>query len=167
MFEINCVLINDMVAYIENPRVSTGKLYWAHLLVQQDVCVCACSVTRLRPPLCNFMDCSFPGFSVHGDYPSKNTRVGCHFPLHGIFPARDQTRISCIFCTSRQILYHWVTCTFLNLWLVFVQELTSLRGPDLCTLILCLSTRWCSGKESSCQCRRGRQKFDSLVGKIP
>ena len=25
MFEINCVLINDMVAYIENPRVLTEK----------------------------------------------------------------------------------------------------------------------------------------------
>ena len=26
-----------------------------------------------------------PGFSVHGDSPGKNTRVGCHALLHGIF----------------------------------------------------------------------------------
>ena len=31
------------------------------------------------------MDCSWPGFSVHGDSPSKNTGVGCHALLQGIF----------------------------------------------------------------------------------
>ena len=28
--------------------------------------------------LCDPMDCSSPGSSVHGDSPGKNTRVGCH-----------------------------------------------------------------------------------------
>ena len=32
------------------------------------------------------MDCSLPGSSVHGDSPGKNTRVGCHALLQGIFP---------------------------------------------------------------------------------
>ena len=32
------------------------------------------------------MDSSPPGFSVHGDSPGKNTGVGCHFLLQGIFP---------------------------------------------------------------------------------
>ena len=32
------------------------------------------------------MDCSPPGSSVHGDSPGKNTGVGCHFLLQGIFP---------------------------------------------------------------------------------
>ena len=31
------------------------------------------------PTLCNPMDCSLPGSSVHGDSPGKNTGVGCHF----------------------------------------------------------------------------------------
>ena len=31
------------------------------------------------------MDCSPPGSSVHGDSPDKNTRVGCHALLQGIF----------------------------------------------------------------------------------
>ena len=30
------------------------------------------------------MDCSLPG-SVHGDFPGKNTELGCHFLLEGIF----------------------------------------------------------------------------------
>ena len=36
--------------------------------------------------LCNPMDSNFPGFSVCGDSPGKNTRVGCHALLQGIFP---------------------------------------------------------------------------------
>ena len=31
--------------------------------------------------LCDLMDCSPSGSSVHGDSPGKNTRVGCHFLL--------------------------------------------------------------------------------------
>ena len=30
------------------------------------------------PTLCNPMDCSPPGSSVHEDSPGKNTRMGCH-----------------------------------------------------------------------------------------
>ena len=40
------------------------------------------------------------------DFPGKTTRVGCHFPLQGIFPTQGKTCISCI---GRWILYHWVT----------------------------------------------------------
>ena len=29
-----------------------------------------------------------PGFSVHGDSPGKNTGVGCHALLQGIFPTQ-------------------------------------------------------------------------------
>ena len=36
--------------------------------------------------LCDPMDCSPPGSSVHGDSPGKNTGVGCHALLQGIFP---------------------------------------------------------------------------------
>ena len=35
--------------------------------------------------LCNPVDCSPPGSSVHGHSPGKNTRVGCHFLLQEIF----------------------------------------------------------------------------------
>ena len=35
--------------------------------------------------LCDPMNCSPPGSSVHGDSPSKNTGVGCRFLLQGIF----------------------------------------------------------------------------------
>ena len=37
------------------------------------------------------MACSPPGSSVHGDSPGKNTRVGCHSLLQGIFPTQGWT----------------------------------------------------------------------------
>ena len=47
-----------------------------------------CLVTQLYPTLCNPMDCSLPGSSVHRDTPGKNTEVGCHALLQGIFPTQ-------------------------------------------------------------------------------
>ena len=38
------------------------------------------------PTLCDPVDCSPPGFSIHVDSPGKNTGVGHHALLQGIFP---------------------------------------------------------------------------------
>ena len=43
-----------------------------------------CAQTYLT--LCDPMDCSPPGSSVHGDSPGKNTGVGCHALLQGNLP---------------------------------------------------------------------------------
>ena len=40
------------------------------------------------PTLGNLIDCSSPGSSVYGDSPGKNTGVGHHFFLQGIFPTQ-------------------------------------------------------------------------------
>ena len=45
----------------------------------------SCSVI---PTLCNPMDSSPPGSSLHGDSPDKNTGVGSHSLLQGIFPTQ-------------------------------------------------------------------------------
>ena len=50
-----------------------------------DRCV-LCLVAQSCPTLCNPMDCSLPGSFVHEDSPGKNTGVGCHALLQGIFP---------------------------------------------------------------------------------
>jgi len=51
------------------------------------VCVYAvCLVTKLCPILCNPIDCSLPRLLCPWDFPGKNTGVGCHFLLQGIFP---------------------------------------------------------------------------------
>ena len=45
-----------------------------------------CLVTQLYLTLCDPMDCSPLGSSVHEDFPGKITGVGCHALLQGIFP---------------------------------------------------------------------------------
>ena len=72
----------------------------------------ACCVKSLQgcPTLCGPMDCSPPGSSVHGDSPGKNTGVGCHALLQGIFLTQGSN--PCLLCLMhcRQILYllsHW------------------------------------------------------------
>ena len=48
--------------------------------------VCGCA--QLCPTLCDPVDCNPPGSSVHGIFqaiPGKNTGVGCHFLLQGVF----------------------------------------------------------------------------------
>ena len=60
-------------------------------------------VTQSCSILCNPIDCSLPGSSVHGDSPGKNTGVGCHFLLQGIFPTQG-LNLGLLHC--KQILYH-------------------------------------------------------------
>ena len=43
---------------------------------------------QLCPTLCYPLDCSPQGSSVHGDSPGKNTGMGCHALLQGIFPTQ-------------------------------------------------------------------------------
>ena len=48
-------------------------------------CALLCLVAQSCLTLCDLTDCSPPGFSVHGDSPGKNTGVGGHALLQGIF----------------------------------------------------------------------------------
>ena len=64
-------------------------------------------VTQSCPTLCNPMDCSLPGSSAHGDSPGKNTRVGCHTLLQGIFQTQgsNPSLLHCrwrLYCLSHQ-----------------------------------------------------------------
>ena len=55
------------------------------LLATHPFCYC-CLVTKSCLTLCDAMDCSPPGSSFHGTYfPGKNTGVGFHSLLQGIF----------------------------------------------------------------------------------
>ena len=49
------------------------------------------------------IDCSPPGSFVHGDSSDKNTGVGCHALLQGVFPTQESNP-GLLHC--RQILYH-------------------------------------------------------------
>ena len=59
-----------------------GKLCF----VQSDLTHCVhAEFLQLCRTLCDPMDFSLPGSSVHGDSPGKNTGVGCHALLQRIF----------------------------------------------------------------------------------
>ena len=45
-----------------------------------------CFITQSCPTLCDPMNWSPPGSSVHGDSPAKNTGVGCHALLQRDLP---------------------------------------------------------------------------------
>ena len=64
------------------------------------------SVRQSCVTLCDSVDCSPPGSSVHGVSTGKNTGVGCHARLQGIFPTQESNQ-SLPHC--RQILYQ-VSC---------------------------------------------------------
>ena len=64
--------------------------------------VCAQSHSTLCDPP---VDCSLPGSSVHGDSPGKNSGVGCHSLLQGIFPTQG---LNPGLPHCRQILYQLI-----------------------------------------------------------
>ena len=53
--------------------------------------------------LCNPMDCSLPGSSVHGISQARTLEWDCHSLLQGIFPTQG-SNLGVLHC--RQILYH-------------------------------------------------------------
>ena len=64
----------------------------------------ACMLSRVsRVQLCNPMDCSPPGSSVHGDFPGKNT--GSHSLFQGIFLTQGSNLQLPWLLRCRQILY--------------------------------------------------------------
>ena len=54
-------------------------------------------------------DCSPPGSSVQGILQARILEWVAMPSSRGFFPLRDQTCVSCISCTGRQILYHCAT----------------------------------------------------------
>ena len=82
------------VTYSCHNNLGLGK---ARSLFRKLICHCTvlCLVTQSCLTLCDPMDCSSPGSSVHGDSPGKNTGVGCHALLQGIFPSQGLNQVSC------------------------------------------------------------------------
>ena len=72
------------------PRKEKALIFFWNLKIYpskfSNSCIYAC--VQSRHTLCDAMDCSPPDSSVHGVLPGKNTRVGCHFLLQGIFPTQ-------------------------------------------------------------------------------
>ena len=98
--------------YIYIQMHSIYNVYIKYRYVVKIVCMymCAllCLVTQLCPTFCDATDCSPPGSSVHGDSWGKNTEVGCHALLQGIFPTQG---------LNPDLLY----CGFFTIWTTLLQ----------------------------------------------
>ena len=75
--------------------IYTWYLWYTH--IHTHTWGCCCSVTKSCLTLCDPMDCSQTGSSVHGVFPSKITGMGCHFLLWGIL----------LIWGSNPCLLHW------------------------------------------------------------
>ena len=65
-----------------------------------------CSIAPSCPTLCDPMDCSPPGSSVHGIIQARILEYVCISSSRASSWHRDKTRVSCI---GRWILYSWAT----------------------------------------------------------
>ena len=70
---------------------------------------CECAQLLLCPTLCDPMDYSLPGSSVHGIFKARMLEWVAISYSRGSFWPRDRICFSCIFCNGRRILYHWDT----------------------------------------------------------
>ena len=81
------------------PQSDAGKpLFISRLLPW----MCACA----QSTLCDPMDCSPPGSSVHGILLARALEWGAMPSSRGSSRPRDQTHVSFISCTGKQVIYH-------------------------------------------------------------
>ena len=84
LFGDSCHLASLRCCFLSN-SLSWVLAYWGNAVL--------CLVSQLCLTLCDPMDSSRPGSSVHGNSPGKKTGVGCHALLQGIFPTGDRTQM--------------------------------------------------------------------------
>ena len=95
-------LITHGMTHVNHPEES---------LTYTCVCVCACVHVCARSCLTlpDPMNCSPPGFSVHGVFQARILEWVAISSSRGSSKPRDQTCISFISCVGRWILYHCAT----------------------------------------------------------
>ena len=142
-------------------------------------------VTKLCLTLCDPMDCSLPGSSVHGIFQARILEwLAISFSRGSSWP-RDRTHISCI--TGRFFIteppgkpidrvYDTEFLPFTQKsWLLEVWSKQNLHLYQVniqlwieVNILPYYSDRWLSGKHPTCQCRSHRRhRFDPWIRKIP
>ena len=73
---------------LEWVAIAFSVLWMRNIQLYKHVVTMLCLFAQSCLTLCDPMDYSLPGSSVHGDSPGNNTGVGCHALLQGIFPTQ-------------------------------------------------------------------------------
>ena len=108
-------LVSHLCSICAHSLILSGK-HRSKYLISTGLCL----VAQLCPTLGNTVNCSPPGSSVYADSPGKNTRVGCHDLLQGIFPTQGWNPgllhwRQILYCLSHQGIsrtLEWVAYTF-------------------------------------------------------
>ena len=87
-----------------------------------DLCVYCCSVAQSCLTLCDPMECSPPGSSVHGIFQARTLEWFAISSSRGSSWPRNWNQVSCI---GRWILYLWVTQKVLSLVSIYLYMLCS------------------------------------------
>ena len=101
-----------------------SRLYSKYIVC---VCVCVCSVAQSYLTLCDPMDGSPPGSTVHGIFQARTLEQVAVSYSRKFFWPRNQTCVSCI---CRWILYLWAT------WVAPLNALCKLIPLYLTTYLL-------------------------------
>ena len=103
-----------MAFYAESVLLLESRKHTPHLRgsERQESHALPCPDTQLCPTLCDPMDCSLPGSSVHGIFQARILEWVAISYSWGSSRPKDQSCFSCVSCIGRWILYHWVTWKF-------------------------------------------------------
>ena len=87
--------------------LQTEKNAWKGLEVRERVCMCAKLLQLCLTPCIDPMDYKTPAdYSVHGILQARILEWVAMPSSRGSSGPRDQTRVSCISCIGRCVLYH-------------------------------------------------------------
>ena len=95
--------------------------------------VCCCCLAVKSCLFCDPLDCSPPGFSVHGISQARTVEWAAISFSRGSSQPRDRTCVSYVSCIGRQVLYHWATREAWNQFLGVrnVKKKLSSAWPEL------------------------------------
>ena len=86
------------------------NIYWYYLIITIiSFCVFVCVCAQSCPTLGDHRDCSLPGSFDHGIFQARILEWVAISFSRGSSSSRDWTRVSCISCIGKQILYQGAT----------------------------------------------------------
>ena len=147
-------------------------------------------VIQSCPTLCDLVDCSLPGFSLHRILQARILEWVAIFFSRGSSWPRDRTQVSRIAGRRFNLWGTREALNSMNMWLnLDAASQFSFALPNVMTLFWTLPSffiqylfpliisssfnriglpRWCSGEESAFQCRGLKTcRFNPWVGKMP
>jgi len=121
------ILLNDLKLTLFSPVCITS-------------CLHMCVLPQSCPTLCAPVDCSLPGFSIHGISQAKILElVAISFSRGSSWP-RDRSWVFSLSCMGQWILYHWATLK---------APITSFSSVQSLSHVQLFATPWIAARQAS------------------